>query len=72
MATYRVVSKLTPAGQEKPVEVVRLVEARQKASAIAFVAKDVITAEVATTEDILALGKQDVALEKAVGEGEGA
>lgn len=69
MADFKVVSKLTPAGGTEPVEVVRLIQARQKASAIAFVAKEVITAEIATTEEILDLGAKGIKLEKVVGEG---
>jgi len=63
MATY--VVKVTPTAGDAVRT--RLVEAKQKKTAIAHVAKDTITAEEATTDDILALGKQDVTLEHANG-----
>lgn len=53
--------KIKPAtDQEQPR--VRLVRARTKAAAIAHVAKDLITADEASTEEILKLGS-DVKLE---------
>lgn len=64
MATYLVQAKVVPAGQE-PVIVKRLVESKTKAGAVNHVASSTISAEVATTQDILDLGKAGVTLETA-------
>lgn len=63
MATYHVIQSVTV--EKEAHERERLIEAPTKAAALRKVAEESITAEVATTEDIVRLARAGVELEKA-------
>lgn len=73
MAVYKVVSQVAvlstdqrlPAMKSDTIKVVRLVEAKTKAQAIAHVVADTIAAEVCEIADAVTLGAAGVKLEKA-------